>query len=285
MSSKLQELQNKYKFNPETAKNANKTEENFKKSYTLENGLNKWRTVCFDDGSLIKEVLVHMNLGVPFVCPSAHDKSKKCPSCDFGWKLYNENGKKHTDESKNYLKQSKWVMRGIARAKEKEDMEKHGHPVLRFLDLSPTNGKSILDMNSPEKIEEFGDFTDLLAGRDLLLTKDEAKAKLRQASVTIERGGKDTPVLSLVKPSDPSFEDVVIKMFDTAIKLEDRFENKEPEEILELLEAHLSKIQKNSGQTKQEDESFSGEASEFSQATGSLADADATSIDDVLKRM
>lgn len=278
--SKLEELQNKYKFNPETAKPA-KTEENFRKSYTLENGLNKWRTVCFDDGSLIIEMMVHMNLGVPFLCPNAYDKSIKCPSCDFGWKLYNENGKKHTDESKNYLKQSKWVMRGIARSKEKEDMEKYGHPVLRFLDLSPTNGKSILDMNSRAKIEEFGDFTDLLSGRDLLLTKDEAKAKLRQASVSIERGGKDTPVLSLVKSSDPSFEDIVVKMFDSAVKLEDRFEKKEPEAILELLEAHLSKIQKSSSQ----DESFSGESSEFANATGSLADADSSSIDEILKKI
>lgn len=278
-SSKLQELKNKYKFNPETVKTESKYEEDFRRSFKLENGLNKFRPVCFDDGSLVVEMEVHMNLGVPFVCPSTFDKTIKCPSCEFGWRLYNENGKKHTDESKNYLKQSKWTIRGISRAKEKEDIEKYGHPVLRFLDFSPTNGKSIQDMNSPAKIEEYGDLTDLETGRDLLLTKDEAKAKMRQSSVEIERGGKDTPVFSTVKLNDPLFEDMLVKMFDSAPKLEDRFERREREEILELLESHQRKLLKNS-----QDEGFSAGSSEFRDAQNALKGEESEDIDSVMKR-
>ncbi len=285
--SKLEELKNRFKFNPETIKPDDKKsndEEDFRKSYKLENGLNKFRAICFDDQSIIQELEVHMNLGIPFLCPHSVDKTKKCPSCDFGWKLYNENGKKHTDESRNYLKQSKWVIRGIARAKEKEDIEKYGYPVLRFVDFSPTNGKEIQAMCLPEKIEEFGDISDLFSGRDLLITKDEAKAKLRQASVKIERGGKDCPVLSTIGSNSSQFEEVLVKMFDNAPKIEDRFEVKEEEEILELLESHLRKLSKNlSSSTKDDESDFEKEAPGFSAAANSLS-SDQEDMEKILKR-
>lgn len=288
MTSKLEELRNKFKYNPEMVVVTDKKkeakdngEEDFRRAYVLEGGLNKFRPVVFDDGALIKELEVHMNLGVPFICPKIY--KEKCDSCDFGWKLYNENGKKHTDESKNYLKQSKWIIRGIARAKEESDIEKYGHPMLRFLDLSPSNGKTIQGMNSPENIEEFGDLTDLLAGRDLLLTKDLEKAKLKQASLTIERGGKDTPVFSKVKPKDEAFEDMLNKMFDNAPKIEDRFGRKTEEEVMELMEAHLKKLQKNLAESNDKD--FKADSKDFESAASSLDDSEEMSdFDEVLNK-
>lgn len=286
MTSKLEELRNRFKYNPEMIvkddKKKKEGDEDLRRGYKLEDGLNKYRPVVFDDGALIKELEVHMNLGVPFVCPKTY--GERCHSCDFGWKLYKENGNQHTDESRNYLKQSKWVMRGIVRSKEESDIEKYGHPVLRFIDFSPTNGKTIQNMNSPENIEEFGDLTDLISGRDLLLTKDKEKAKLKQASVTIERGGKDTPVFSKVKPKDEvAFEDMLNKMFDNATKLEERFTRKTEEEVMELMENHLKKLQKSL--VDEEGSSFRSNSEEYELAASSLNEDDEMSdFDEVLNK-
>ncbi len=271
--SKFQELLNKNKFNPETViPKEEAKDDDLRRSYKLKNGLNEWRILPWEDGSIIQKIGIHMNLGVPFFCPNKLDKTEKCPDCDFGWKLYNDNGKQHTEESRNFLSQEKWVIRGIARSEEKEDIAKYGHPRIRFLDSSPTNGKTVEAYFAPAQIKKWGNLSDYSKGRDIELTKDEAKAKARQASTSIERAAIQTSVFTDVEPDDPKFEEMFVKMYETAIPNEARFERKTYKEILELMDNFRRKnsSRNNSSDDSSETEDFSVQSSGFSAASGSL---------------
>jgi len=281
--NKFQELLNKNKFNPESVlPKQDLKEEDLRRSYKLKNGANDWRIIAWDDGSIIQKNWIHMNLGIPFFCPNKLDKTEKCPDCDFGWKLYNDNGKQHTEESRNFLAQEKWTIRGIARAEEKEDIEKFGYPRIRFLDLSPTNGATVESYFTPPQIKKWGNLSDYFTGRDIELNKDEAKAKARQASTVIERSAVQTPVFAELDPKDQKFEDMFVKMFENATPNEDRFEKKTYKEILELMENFRRK--NSSKEEKTETEDFSVTSSGFSAASSSLAEQSNEDMDAVAKR-
>lgn len=268
--SKYQELLLKNKFNPESVLPKEEVkEEDLRRSYKLKNGANEFRPIAWDDGSPIVKNWIHMNLGVPFFCPNKLDKTEKCPDCDFGWKLYNDNGKQHTEESRNFLAQEKWTLRGIVRAEEKEDIEKFGYPRIRFIDLSPTNGATVEGYFAPDQIKKWGELTDYFKGRDLELAKDEAKAKARQASIVVTRSPTTSNIFTDVEPSNPKFEEMFVNMFENAIDNGDRFERKTYKEILELMEnfrrKNAPKDERASG-----NEDFSVTASGFSAASASL---------------
>lgn len=269
--SKYQELLLKNKFNPDSVlpKKEEPKEEDFRRSYKLLNGLNEFRLIAWDDnGSIVVKNWIHMNLGIPFFCPNKLDRSERCPDCDFGWKLYNDNGKKHTDESRNFLAQEKWTIRGIVRSLEESDMEKFGYPKIRFIDLSPTNGATVESYFAPAQIKKWGDLSDYFKGRDIELTKDEVKAKARQASTVIERSAVQTPVFAHVELTDPKFEEMFVNMFDNTVDNNDRFERKSYKEILELMETFRQKTARRENHTQTED--FTVTASEFSEASSSL---------------
>lgn len=279
---KFDQLMNKVKFNPDTAKQLAyasgeaEPDEDLRRSYKLKSGDNLFRIIPFEDGSVIKVVWVHMNLGVPFLCPSKIDKSEKCPECDFGWEMYNRNNKKHTDDSRNFLAQEKWFVRGIVRNEEKEDIEKYGYPRLRFLDLSPTNGKTVLSYFDEKNLEEWGDISDLFNGRDLKFKKDEEKAKQRQASVSIERQPTSKPALTSVKTSDPAFKKIIVSMFENGVDHSTRFEKKNYTQILEMMDKFKKKISASS-------DSFSEASEEFSKASSSLS-KDSNDFDEIMKQ-
>ena len=269
--SKYQELLKKNKFNPESIVPKEEVkEEDLRRSYKLKNGLNEFRLIAWDDGSPVMKNWIHMNLGVPFFCPNKLDKTEKCPDCDFGWKLYNDNGKQHTEESRNFLAQEKWTIRGIVRAEEKSDIEKFGHPQIRFIDLSPTNGATVESYFAPAQIKKWGDLSDYFKGRDIELTKDEAKAKARQASTVIERSAVQTPIFTDVDPEDPKFESMFVRMFEAAIDNSDRFERKTYKEILELMENFRRKNAPKEESPSGHPEDFHVTSSGFSAASSSL---------------
>lgn len=269
--SKYQELLKKNRFNPESViPKEDVKEEDLRRSYKLKNGLNEFRLIAWDDGSPVLKNWIHMNLGVPFFCPNKLDKTEKCPDCDFGWKLYNDNGKQHTEESRNFLAQEKWTIRGIVRAEEKSDIEKFGYPQIRFIDLSPTNGATVESYFAPAQIKKWGDLSDYFKGRDIELTKDEAKAKARQASTVIERSAVQTPVFTDVDPEDPKFESMFVRMFEAAIDNSDRFERKTYKEILELMENFRRKNAPKEESLSGHPEDFHVTSSGFSAASSSL---------------
>lgn len=281
--SKYQELLNKNKFNPETVvPKQDQKEEDLRRSYKLVNGPNEFRIIAWDDGSIIKINWVHMNLGVPFLCPNKLDKSEKCPDCEFGWRLYNENKKEHTDVSRNFLAQEKWTIRGIVRAEEKADVEKYGYPKIRFIDLSKTQGVLIESYFTPPQLKKWGNISDFFTGRDIELNKDEAKAKARQASVGIERSAVQSPVFVDVDPKDPKFEDMFVKMLENAIPNEERFETKTYKEILELMDNFRKKA--TAKEEKEETADFSTTSSGFSAASSSLAQEDSEDLNATAKR-
>jgi len=282
-SSKYQELLQKNKFNPSTVEpKQDQKDEDFRRSFKLKNGPNDFRIIPWDDGSIIQKTWIHMNLGVPFFCPNKIDKTEKCPDCDFGWKLYNDNGKKHTEESRNFLAQEKWTVRGIFRSEEKEDIAKYGYPKIRFIDLSPTNGATIESYFTAPQIKKWGNISDFFAGRGLELTKDEAKAKLRQASISIERSAVQSCVFSSITPQDSSFEETFVKMFENAIANEDRFEKKSYKDILDLMENFRKKIA--SKEASEEAEDFTVTSSGFSAASASLSNEN-EELDNLVKKL
>lgn len=273
MTVSLETLRNKLKFNQETLKDNEETKENFNKAVKLEDGKNKFRLVTFDDGSVVKRMHVHMNLGIPFLCPKKHG-GEYCPSCDFGWVEYNKNGKKHTKDDKNndvskaFLSQEKFVFRGILRSKEEADFKTFGHPMLRWYDASPTLAKQILAFCTEQ--EQYGDVTDIVDGTDLILTKDADKAKLRQQSVTCDLDRKarglqaSTPVISL-STDDSNFISVIEKMIAAAPKLEDRFAIKTAEEIDELM-----KKARDTAKVREEESGFTDTSTAFAEAEEEL---------------
>lgn len=283
-ADKFEQLMSRVKFDPDTVKQLavesgqQEPDEDFRRSYKLKNGENVFRIVPFDDGQIIKIFWVHMNLGVPFLCPNKLDKTHKCPDCDFGWKLYNENGKKHTDDSRNFLAQEKWLVRGIFRAEEEADIKKYGYPKLRFLELSPTNGKIILSYFNKENIEEWGDISDFTNGRDLKIKKDEEKAKARQSSVAIERQPLVKPVFSKVKTGTKEFKEMFVNVFENAVDVDSRYESKTYEQILELMKKFKDKMKSSDG-----DDSFSHESDEFVKARNSVESE--SDFDEIMKRL
>jgi len=280
--NKYQELLLKNKFNPETiVPKQDQKEEDFRRSFKLKNGPNDFRVIPWDDGSIIQKSWIHMNLGVPFFCPNKLDKSEKCADCDFGWKLYNDNGKKHTEESRSFLAQEKWTLRGIFRSEEKEDIAKYGYPKIRFIDMSPTNGTTIESYFTAPQIKKWGNISDFFTGRDIELNKDEAKAKARQTSVTIERSAVQSTIFSNISPQDPSFEDMFVRMFENTLSNEERFEKKSYKEILDLMESYRKK-----SATKEdtEVEDFSVTSTGFSAASASLSNVN-EDLDNLVKRI
>lgn len=283
MSEQLENIDDKFsklfgaiKFDP-TKNNLEEKpeEEDLKKAYKFTDGETLVRLVPFEDGSVIKVVDVHMNLGVPFLCPNKLDRNVDCPSCKLGWDIYNKNGKKHTDDSKNYLSQEKWFVRGIVRSKEKEDIEKYGHPVLRFMEFTPTVGKKILSYFSDKEIEESGDITDFQLGRDLKIKKDEVKAKARQASIEIDRSMSQKPLFTGVKVNSEDFKKYFVLMLEKAVDSQERYSKKSPVEVLELLERHLDRLKKKNKDSSTDEEevskpSFEDESSDFKQKMKSL---------------
>jgi hypothetical protein len=275
LDNKFEQLMSKIQFDPEkaTLEDNKKEEEDFRKSYKLEDGDTFFRIIPFDDGSVIMKTDVHMNLGAPFLCPNKLDRSVECPECKLGWDIYNNNGKKHTDDSKNYLSQEKWFIRGIVRAKEKEDIEKYGHPVIRFIDFTPTVGKVIASYFTKAEVEEWGNICDFTLGRDLKIKKDGEKAKLRQASLSIERAPSQKPLFTGVKVGTPEFKNYFVQMFEKALNPNDRFASKTPLEILDLLDRHLAKLKKtNTSKTDDVETSskFEDESADFKQKMKSL---------------
>lgn len=274
MTTALEQIRNKLKFKIETLSGNEEevgSKENFNKSYKLDDGKNKYRLVAYEDGSIVKKLPVHMNLGVPFLCPKKLH-NEYCPSCDFGWAEYKRNGNKHTqdelgrDISKAYLSQDKFIFRGIFRSKEESDFKEFGHPMLRWYDASPTLAKEILKYCSD--VAEYGDVTDLIDGIDLILTRDPEKAKNRQQSVTADLARKNSPVLSL-NVDDPNFVSCLESMLAKAPKLEDRFFVKNADEISQLMKDALLREKT---KQKAETEDFGETSSNFKDAFASLED-------------
>lgn len=282
INEKLEALKNRFKFNAEKAQadasgGSEENEENFKKAYKLVNGRNNFRPIAFEDGLLVHKAWVHMNLGEPFLCPNKLDKNHECPDCAFGWELYNANGKKHTDDSKNYLAQEKYIIQGIVRAKEQEDIAKYGYPKVRFIDLSPTNGKTIEGYASDDDLKEFGDISDFDTGRDINLKKDDEKAKARQLSVEITRAGKESPILSTLKPSDPKYSEMLFATLDNMIDIRDRFALKSKNQILEMMNNLKQRLAKKANtQTTSPD---------FEEAVSNLKNSEMDELDDLIHKL
>lgn len=256
----LEQLKNKFKVNKEkTAESiGSETKENFLKSYKLENGKNKARIVPFEDGSIVKKVSVHMNLGIPFLCPKKHNNTE-CPTCEFGWELYNKAGKKHTkdekgnDISKAFLSQDKYVFQMVFRAKEEADIKEYGFPHIRFYDASATLATKLIGyFDATDDDGEELNVGDIISGYDVILTKDDVKAKQRQQSVDSELARKPSPVISVIPTTSEIFVPAVEKMFEHAPNLQERFKVKTAEEIKELMLKYKNKASNSSSEEDNE---------------------------------
>jgi len=274
----IESIRNKYKFNAETLHVAEEAGENFNKAIKLVNGKNKFRLVPFEDGTIVKRVHVHMNLGLPFLCPKKHG-GEYCPSCDFGWLEYNNNGKQHTktdkgfDISKAFLSQEKYVFRGILRAVEESDFKEFGHPMLRWYDASPTLAKDMIKYCSDPR--EYGEVSDIIDGTDLILTKDDAKAAARLQSVSADLARKSSPAVSL-EMNDPNMVSVLDAMFANAPSFKERFAIKTAQEIDDLMKTAASRARRSErpeeGAATTGSVGFDDTSDDFDKAQASLDD-------------
>lgn len=285
----------KLQFNPEkvsannSGDNLNKSnEEDFRKSYKLDNGPNDFRCVVHDDGSIIEDQWIHTHLGEWFFCPEKlhpDDPKYKCPSCAFGWKMYNknkelmpgeENRKQwHTQESRKWLAQYKGAIRGIFRAKEEEDCKKNGFPMLRFFDLSATNAKAFrafFNLTDKNEIRKWGKdpICDIEKGRDITLIKDKQKALDGQNSVSMER----SPAVSKLFLEVEQTEELIDKMVEAAPKLSERYAIKSIAEIEEMISEYNLKLRKELSEKPDfndgESESFKNAVEEVSEGKSDI---------------
>lgn len=266
--------------------------EDFRAGIKLGDGSNEFRSIVFDDGTRLVELWVHYKLGVPFLCPNKLDPSVECPSCKFGWSIYNDRKKAdpkgdpkswHTEESRSWLAQQKGCIRGIQRSKEAEDIQKFGFPKVRFLDLSPTNAKIFLGFFEAKEKKKWGDIMDPESGRDLDFKKDAAKAKEKQASVTIERAPVQSSIFSDSDLTQEQIDQLVDKMLQDAIDISKRFEVKSPAEIEEMMEEFKQKLLQ---KVVVEPENFSdGESPSFAESLKELKESGASDIDAIASQI
>ena len=285
----------------ESEKNRNSNEEDFTRSVKLEDGKNDWRHVVFDDGSILVEQWIHTNLGEWFLCPEKLDPNDKCDSCAFGWKLFNANKEAHpeyahakpkakswhTDESKKWLAQKKYAMRGIWRTKEAEDIEKYGIPKLRFLDLSETYAKVIKSYYEKSERKDWGTICDPYEGRDLAIKKDVKAAAESQASLTIDRKPKASKLFETLETNDENID----KMLEVAVDVDKRYARKTGEDVTKMMEEYSKKLrdratQQTVGKEDKKENFEDQESSEFSDARKELADESTKAkIDDIMSKL
>lgn len=210
---------------------------------------------------------VHFFEKKAFICPKS--LGNKCPLCEYGWGLFAQLKEKNSKLEKDkkdrsyspFLPSQRYVVKLLVRHFEDEKGEKSnfeeveikgvGHPVVKLFDLSAT---AIEDIKKVVFDPEYGDITNILNGFDFRMDKDKKKQgdKSMQSTISFNVRRNQSPVFSkdiLPVSKEEKFIETYTKMMDSSPRMHERFDNLNNNEIIQLLESHLSKMKNADSET------------------------------------
>jgi gp32 DNA binding protein like len=209
-----------------------------------------------EDGDPFKEYHFHYGLGEAFLCPKKNF-NEKCSVCDYAWNLWREGGEENQKMAKGLFSRQRFFSNVVTRGQEALGPKPYGYGKETYEQLI----EIVLD-------PDYGDITDVEAGRDFKLNYKLAEKKGAFPKTKLTVKPKSTPLSKTPKESK--------ELLEKAKPIESFLTRKTPAEVKEILEKFL-------------EDPYSGEELEKYGAkpekTSSSSSEEPSSVDDAINEL